>query len=206
MQEKIQTSEKKIEKLAEEISQESEKISEEEKKLESSIDSLKKQLEDAKTLAEERLSKLKYLQADFDNYRKQFEKEKEQIIKLANESLIKELLVILDDFESSIKLSENEENKEGIKLLHKKFFNILEKHGLKKIESLGKKLDPNFHEVLYKELSEHDDDNILEEIQKGYILSSKVIRASKVKISGRIKNAEEIVKDKNNKTAGGKNG
>lgn len=139
--------------------------------------------EDYKKSSEERLNQLRYLQADFDNYRKKFEKEKENIIRLANENLINELIVILDDFESSVKLIENEKNKEGILLIQKKFFDLLQKHGLKKIESLGTKFDPNFHEVLCKELSEHDEDEIIEEMQKGYMLCSKVIRPSKVKVS-----------------------
>ena len=138
---------------------------------------------DYKKLSEERLNQIKYLQADFDNYRKRFDKEKEQIIKLANESLIKELTIILDDFESSIRLSEDEKNLEGLRLLQKKFFSVLEDHGLKEIEALGKKFDPNFHEVLCKELSESDEDEIIDEIQKGYLLHSKVIRPSKVKVA-----------------------
>lgn len=141
------------------------------------------QLDAYKQLAEERLDQMKYLQADFDNYRKRFDKEKESIIKLANENLIKELIVILDDFESSVKLTENEKNKEGILLMQKKFFALLRKHGLKEIEALGKKFDPYFHEVLCKELSEHNEDEVIEEIQKGYLLCSKLIRPTKVKIS-----------------------
>lgn len=179
-----------VEKLAGEIKQESKKIIKEEKKLEEKekkqtkeLEDLKKQLDEAKKLAEERLNQLKYLHADFDNYKKRFEKEKEQIIKLANESLIKELIVILDDFEASIKLIEEEKNREGLLMLQKKFFQILETHGLKKIEALGKKIDPEFHEVLCKELSEREDGSILEEIQKGYLLCAKVIRPSKVKVS-----------------------
>jgi len=140
-------------------------------------------IEEYKKLAEERLDQLKYLQADFDNYRKNFDKEKESIVKLANENLIKELIVILDDFESSIRLTENEENKEGIALMKKKFFDLLQKHGLKEIESLGKRFNPNFHEVLCKELSEHNEDEVIEELQKGYVLCSKVIRPTKVKIA-----------------------
>ncbi len=149
-----------------------------------------------KQLAEERLDQLRYLQADFDNYRKKFDKEKEAIIKLANENLIKELIVLLDDFESSIRLTENEENKEGIALLHKKFFSLLQKNGLKEIEALGKKFDPYFHEVLCKELSEHSDQQVIEEIQKGYVLGPKVIRPTKVKISEKIAKQPLKTKDK----------
>src|SRR3989338_8609468 len=152
------------------------------------------ELEEYKRLAEESINKLKYLQADFDNYRKKFDKEKESIIRLANENLIHELLSILDDFESSIRLTENDKNKEGILLMKKKFFDLLQKHGLKEIESLGKKFDPNFHDVLCKELSEHDDDVVIEEIQKGYILCSKVIRPTKVKISQK-DNSQDLKRD-----------
>ena len=141
------------------------------------------EIEEYKRLAEESIDKIKYLQADFDNYRKKFDKEKESIVRLANENLIRELIVILDDFESSIRLTENDKNKEGILLMKKKFFDLLQKHGLKEIESLGKKFDPNFHDVLCKELSEYDDDVVIEEIQKGYFLGPKLIRPTKVKIS-----------------------
>ncbi len=152
------------------------------------------ELENYKKLVEKSLENLKYLQADFDNYRKKFDKEKESIIRLANENLIQELIVILDDFESSIRLTENDKNKEGILLMEKKFFDLLQKHGLKEIESLGKKFDPNFHDVLCKELSEHDDDVVIEEIRKGYILCSKVIRPTKVKISQK-DNSQDLKRD-----------
>ncbi|OGJ16669.1 nucleotide exchange factor GrpE [Candidatus Pacearchaeota archaeon RBG_13_36_9] len=154
---------------------------------------LKKQLEEAKKSAEERLNQLKYLHADFDNYRKQFEKEKCQIIKLANENLIRELIAVLDDFDASINSRGAGKDKEGLMLIEKKFFKILEKHGLKRIESLGKKFNPHLHEVLCKECSDRGEDEILEEIQKGYTLDSKVIRASKVKVA---KNEKSLDKEK----------
>ncbi len=157
----------------------------------SETEDLKKQLEEAKKLAEERLNQLKYMQADFENYCKKFDKEKEQIIRLANEELIKELIVILDDFDASVKLMEESKGKEGLMLLEKKFFKILEKNGLKKIDSLGKKFNPHFHEVLCRECSDRNEDEVLEEIQKGYTLDLKVIRASKVKTSKKIKKEED---------------
>lgn len=153
------------------------------KELEEKIESMQKELEEKTRLAEERLEKLKYLQADFDNYRKNFEKEKEKIIELANENLIKELLVIVDDFEKAVQSMENEKNKEGLEMIQKNFFKILERHGLKKIESLGKKFDPYYHEALLKEKSDKEDGMILEEIQPGYMLKSKIIRHSKVKVA-----------------------
>lgn len=153
------------------------------KELKEKVETLQKELEEKIKLAEERLNQLKYLQADFDNYRKNFEKEKEKIIEFANENLIKELLVVVDDFERALKLIKNEKNKEGLIIIHKNFFKILENHGLKKIEALGKKFDPYYHEALLKEKSDKEDGIILEEIQPGYIFKSKVIKHSKVKVA-----------------------
>ena len=151
------------------------------------ITEVKKKLEKAEKLAEERLNQLRYLQADFDNFRKKCDREKEQIIKLANEDLIRKLLVILDDFDNSIRLLANEDDKQGLLILKNKFFKILSNYGLKEIESMGKKFNPNFHEVLSREFSEKKDAEIIEEIQKGYELHSKVIRPSKVKVSKGLK-------------------
>ena len=148
------------------------------KKAQEEIQKLEKQLEEKTKLADDRLNQLKYLQADFDNYRKKFDREKEDIINLANENLIKEMLIVLDDLERALK-----ENKQGLLLLHKNFLKILEKHGLKYIECAGKKFDPRLHEVLMKEKSEKEDGTILEEFQKGFMLKLKVIRPSQVKIS-----------------------
>lgn len=153
------------------------------KELKEKVETLQKELEEKTKLAEERLNQLKYFEADFDNYRKNFEKEKEKIIELANENLIKELLVIVDDFERALQLIENEKNKEGLIMLHKNFLRVLESHGLKKIEVFGKKFDPYLHEALLKEKSNKEDGIVLDEIQPGYMLKSKVIRHSKVKVA-----------------------
>ncbi|MBI2671936.1 nucleotide exchange factor GrpE [Candidatus Woesearchaeota archaeon] len=141
------------------------------------------ELEENKKIAEERLNQLKYLQADFDNYRKKFEKEKIDVIRLANENLIKELIVILEDLGRSLNQINDEKTRHGLNMIHDNFLNILRKHGLKEIEAVGKKFDYKLHEAVTKEQSEIDDGLILEEIQKGYILNGKVIKPSLVKVS-----------------------
>jgi molecular chaperone GrpE len=154
------------------------------------LEQVKKDLENQTRLAEDRLNRLKYLQADFDNYRKWSEKEKASIIALANENLIKDLLVILDDFEQALPSLELEQNREGMKIIQKKMVKILNEYGLHPIESVGKKFDPHFHEVICKERSNEESDTILEDIGKGYQLKSKVIRPSKVKIAEHITESE----------------
>lgn len=147
------------------------------------IELLKKELEEQTRLAEDRLNQLKYLQADFDNFRRWSAKEKDAITSLANEKLINDLLVILDDFERALPSLEQEKNRQGMEMIYKKFVKILSDYGLQPIECLGKKFDPRYHEVLCTEKSSHEQNTILEDFGKGYQLKSKVIRPSKVKIA-----------------------
>jgi molecular chaperone GrpE len=147
------------------------------------IERLKTELDEKTLLAEERLNRLKYLQSDFDNYRKWSEKEKASIIALANENLIKDLLVILDDFECALPSLEQEKNKEGLQMVQKKLQKILSDYGLSPIECVGKKFDPNFHDVLCREQCAKEPDTVVSEIGRGYQLKSKVIRPSKVVIA-----------------------
>jgi molecular chaperone GrpE len=154
------------------------------------IEELKKELEEQTRQAAERLDQLKYLQADFDNFRKWYAKEKEVITALANERLINDLLVILDDFERALPALEQEKNREGMQMVYKKFAKILADHGLEPIECVGKKFDPNQHEALCMEKCQKASGTVLEDLGKGYRLKSRVIRPSKVKIAEHVKGDE----------------
>jgi molecular chaperone GrpE len=150
------------------------------------IEQLKKELEEQSRLAEERLNQLKYLQADFDNFRRWNAKEKEVLTDLANERLIHDLLVILDDFERALPALEQEKNREGMQMVYKKLIKILTEYGLEPIECVGKKFDPHYHEALCREQCGKETDTVLEDLGKGYRLKSKVIRPSKVKIAEQV--------------------
>lgn len=132
-------------------------------------------------------TKLAYLYAEFDNYRKNAEKEKEFIRSAAAERVVSELLPVIDDLERVLenkKESENGEIIRGVEMIYKNLMKALEKEGLKKIEAKGKKLDPSYHEVLLTCNDEaYEDDAVIEELQKGYMLNSKVIRTAKVKVN-----------------------
>jgi molecular chaperone GrpE len=147
------------------------------------IEQLKKELEEQTRLAEERLNQLKYLQADFENFRRWSAKEKETITSLANERLVCDLLVVLDDFERALPSLTQEENRQGMEMIYKKMVKILAEYGLQPIECVGKKFDPRYHEVLCTERCREEQNTILEDFGKGYQLRSKVIRPSKVKIA-----------------------
>ena len=133
---------------------------------------------DLKSKLEEYTTTLKLLQADFENYVKRTEKEKQEFTKYANHKVISKLLNLYDDFERAISaIKEDNEVKEGIKLIHKQFTKLLEDEGVKKMETVGKKFDPYKHEIL-DIVNGKEDDVVIEELQKGYLIHDKVLRTA----------------------------
>lgn len=125
------------------------------------------------------------LQADFDNFRRRTRADMESIGLYANESLIKSLLPVLDNLDRALSQAGEAEDPfvSGIILVRKQFMGALEKAGLTEIESVGKPFDPNFHEAVGQVPVEGmEDDHVADELQKGYILGSRVIRASVVRV------------------------
>jgi molecular chaperone GrpE len=158
-------------------------LTERETELVQEILQLQEALAEQTRIAEENLNRLKYLQADFDNYRKKFDREKEMIIALAEERLITDLLTTVDDLERILKVQADAGQKDGIILLYRNFMKVLDNHGLKRIESVGKKFDPYYHEAFCTEVCDCGNEIILEEFQSGYMLKKKVIRPAKVKVA-----------------------
>ena len=120
---------------------------------------------------------LQRVQAEFENFRKRTEREKSQVSENANADLILQLLEVLDNFELSLKYTKDQ----GVKLIHNQFAKVLNKNGLKSIEATGD-FNPDIHEAVEQVPGENDGE-IVEEIQKGYLLNDKLLRASKVKIA-----------------------
>ncbi len=128
------------------------------------------------------------LAADFDNYRKRQEQERESLYKLGTENTLKKLLEVLDNFERGEKALENVEDcakcKESFALVHKQVVDSLSKLGLETIDAAGQPFDPNFHEaVMQTPTSEHPEHTIIAELQKGYKLGDKVLRPSLVNVA-----------------------
>jgi len=126
--------------------------------------------------------------AEFENYKRRNEQEKTNLIKFGGESIIKDLLTIVDDFERSLsaaeKTSDPEAIKEGIKLVHINLQKMLEMRGVKSVESAGKKFNVDEHEALmHLEKEGVEPDTIVEEVQKGYSYNGKVIRHAKVLVA-----------------------
>jgi molecular chaperone GrpE len=147
---------------------------------EADLQELKMQLEDAQCLAEERLDQLLRCRADLDNVIKRAAKEKEENVKYASEKLVGRLLPVLDSLDQAAK------HDEGTRVLCQQLSEILASEGLKPIESVGQKFDPFRHEALFQVKKEDlEEDTVAEEIQKGYLFNSRVIRFSKVAVAKR---------------------
>lgn len=126
---------------------------------------------------------LQRLQAEFENFKKRTDKEKQDFCKYAEKELMVELLPVLDNFELALKnTKDNSEFIKGVELIYSQLVSGLEKKGLKIIETQGK-FDPHKHEVLLQEESDKDSGEILEELQKGYQLNETILRTAKVKVS-----------------------
>ena len=147
---------------------------------------------------------LKRLQAEFENYKKRQDKENIQLIRNSNAGLIKNLLPVLDSFELAIKNSNGESQdinkfKKGLEMIYAQLFSVLKEQGLRIIETKDKKFDHYKHDVLMVKETDGEEDMILQEFQKGYMLNDIVIRHSKVLITKNKSNDEEqpIEGDKN---------
>lgn len=133
------------------------------------------------------------LQADFENFRKRTEREREEFVKYANEELMCDLLPIMDNFELALKSTEDE----GVRMIYRQTLDTLDRYGLKPIEAVGQCFDPYLHEAMVAEESEeHDDQLVLEEFQRGYYLWDKVIRHSKVRVARNRSCSRESEKEK----------
>ena len=135
--------------------------------------------------------------ADFANARKRWDREKEDLIKFSTVSLIRDLLIVLDESEQALKMVKEHGNIEeiikGLEMAHNNFLNLLKKRGLTPIESLGRFFDPHLHEIVAtKEVDDSTDKPlVLEEIQKGYMLEDKVLRPSGVIVGIKKQAAED---------------
>ena len=134
---------------------------------------------------EELVTQLKYLQADFENYRKRTDRQMAEVRESSVRNLVTRLLNILDELGLAIENARKDESVvllEGIKMVHKNLTSALEAEGLKKIDAVGKEFDPRFHEAVEKARGSSIADMVVEEMRPGYTFQGLVIRPSMVKV------------------------
>lgn len=135
--------------------------------------------------------------ADFDNYRKRVEKEREDIVCYANEKLVSDLLPILDNLERALSVDSEGANLgsilEGVRMVNRQLQSVLSGCGLEPVNAVGSAFDPQVHEAVgVLPSGDHDEGTVLAELQKGYKLKGKVLRHSMVHVAGQPEgNSEE---------------
>jgi len=124
--------------------------------------------------------------AELDNVRKRVEKEKEDFYQYALTDLMQEMLPIIDSFERALKTSDESDGrtlKDGVELIYRLLLKLLNKYGVTPIEISDRKFDPNLHHALSSEESEEAEDvEIVEEMQKGYLINNRLLRPSMVRV------------------------
>jgi molecular chaperone GrpE len=158
------------------------------KKKEEIIDELKLKLDGKEKEVEQLKEKCLYQQADFENFKKLKVKEKQEALRFGNETLIKELLPVIDNLDRAIQhASKTEDSKsiiEGVELTLNGFLKVLEKFGVTRVDALGQAFDPNVHEAIaQEERGDKAPGTVIAELQKGYIMDGRLLRPAMVTVA-----------------------
>lgn len=143
------------------------------------------------------------LYAEFDNYKKRVARDREELIKYGNESLLYELLPVIDNLEMAMKHSSNDTSSasggglaQGVEITLKEFLKVIDKFGLSPIDASGKMFDPSLHHAMTQvERDDIDENMVVEEFRKGYMFSEKVLRPSLVAVSKKPVVSEQLSVD-----------
>jgi molecular chaperone GrpE len=159
---------------------------------------VKEELSRVRESSQTNLNKLKYLMADFDNYRKQMEKQVASKVEASRAEVLLKFLSIRDDYLRALEIAKQSKSElvvlEGLEAILKNLDSLLKSEGVMEIETLGTPFDPNIHDAL--SFSYRDDvpeNTVTGEIRKGYMLNNKVLRPSLVEISKKI--VKNIIND-----------
>ena len=168
---------------------ECETATETEAKISDPMKDLEEKLKNSELESKQAYDRFLRVSADFENYKKRAAREISEFRKYANESLISEMLNVVDNLERAIISSTGNDKVnnclvEGIGMTQKEILKVFENYGVKPIESLCKAFDPNFHQaVTQQESKEHPENTVIAEFQKGYMIHDRLLRPSMVIVS-----------------------
>lgn len=151
------------------------------------IEGLERELDEVRTKGEEHLYNWQRSAADFANYKRRTEEERQVVGQFSNALLIGKLLAVLDDFDRALESVPPDAHDawiEGVKLVERKLRGVLESEGVTPIEAVGQPFDPNIHEaVVHEQTADHPDNEVIGELQRGYRLHDRVLRPSLVRVA-----------------------
>ena len=160
-------------------------------KVKDELDLVKEELYRARESSDNNLNRLKYMMADFDNYRKQMEKQIASKIESSRAELLMKFLNIRDDYSRALEIAKQSKSEtvviEGLDAILKNLDSVLKSEGVMEIETIGTPFDPNIHDAISFSYQDNVSENaVTGEIRKGYMLNNKVLRPSLVEISKKI--------------------
>ena len=166
-------------------------MNEELAKVKDELDSVKEELYKARESSDNNLNRLKYIMADFDNYRKQMEKQMASRVESSRAELLLKFLNIRDDYSRALEIAKQSKSEtvviEGLEAILKNLDSVLKSEGVMEIETIGTPFDPNIHDAISFSYQDNVPENaVTGEIRKGYMLNNKVLRPSLVEISKKI--------------------
>ncbi len=146
-------------------------------------------LEAAEQEAGENYDRFLRISAEFENYKKRKERESADFRKYANETLVKELLPVVDNLERAMETQGDHEDAvhsvlEGVDMTLKEIFKVLEKFAVKAVDAVGNEFDPTYHQAVMQEASDtHPDNTVIKEFQKGYTIHDRLLRPAMVVVA-----------------------
>jgi len=154
------------------------------------VEDLMVKLQDAEKKAAENYDKYVRAVAELDNYRKRAVREKADAIQYGNETLLRDILPLIDGMDRALEHACNSEDfeafKKGLELLQGQLLGCLQKHGVEVIDTAGKDFDPHVHEAMMQvESAEHGDSQVVGEFERGYLLNGRLLRPAKVSVCKR---------------------
>jgi molecular chaperone GrpE len=153
-------------------------------------------LQEAEKKAAENYDKYLRAIADLDNYRKRAAREKADAIQYGNENLLRDILPLVDGMDRALEQACDSDDfeafKKGLKLLQGQLLCCLQKHGVEIIDTAGKDFDPYVHEAMMQvESAEHEDSQVVDEFERGYLLNGRLLRPAKVSVCKRCSQGDD---------------
>lgn len=151
------------------------------------LEELQVELEDARAQGDEHLRSWQRAVADYTNYKRRTEEERQTVAEFATALLLSKLLAVLDDYDRALGHVPSDEESawiDGIRLVERKLRGVLEAEGVTPIEAVGLPFDPNLHEaVVHEDTADHPDNEVIGELQRGYRLHDRVLRPALVRVA-----------------------
>jgi len=158
---------------------------------EATIEQLKSELEQVRQESADEHDRLLRLSAEFENYKKRMDRQADEFKKYANESLLKELLTVVDNLERAISSTDQDRGAnneacviEGVEMTLNEILKVLKRFNVTPVEAKGKPFDPVYHEaMMQEETDEYPENTVINEFQKGYMLHDRLLRPAMVVVS-----------------------